>query len=95
MSKDILESDALFQFWIDLPVEIKGSKEILFDAKSVWSEKDRVSHEYSTGFQIVDLSPKNFDKIELLIHGSLFAEEAEGLRVTLAKKSKQFDQPRD
>ena len=88
LSKDTIESDAIYQFRMDLPVEIKGSTEIVFDAKSVWSKKDEISHEYSTGFQIVDLSSKEFDKIELLIYGPLFADEGEKVHVTLAKKSR-------
>ena len=88
LSKDTIESDALFQFRMELPVEIMGSTEIVFDAKSVWSKKDEVSYEYSTGFHIVDLSHKEFDKIDLLINGPLFADESEKVYVTLAKKSK-------
>ena len=88
LTRDTIESDAIYQFRMDLPVEIKGSKEIVFDAKSVWSNKDNDSHEYSTGFRIVDLSSNEFDKIELLINGPLFADKDERVHVTLAKKSK-------
>ena len=88
LSIGAIESDAIFQFRVNLPVEIKGSKEIVFDAKSVWSNKDKVSHQYSTGFQILDLSRNEFDKIDLLIHGSLFSDKDERVHVTLAKKSK-------
>ena len=87
LSQDSMESDAIYQFRMDLPIAINGNREIVFDAKSTWAEKDEVSYEYSTGFCMVNLSRKEYDKIEILIHGSLFTEEAEKVHVTLAKKN--------
>lgn len=86
LSVSSLESNAEFQFKMDLPIDMKGSKEITFDAKSVWSKRDKVSHEYYTGFQILGLSTKEKEKIELLIDGPLFADDTDRVHVTLSKK---------
>ena len=88
LSVNPLEADTEFQFKMDLPIDMKGSKEITFDAKSVWSKQDKVSHEYYTGFHIQDLSTKEQQKIELLIDGPLFADDHERVHVTLSKKDK-------
>ena len=82
-----IEQDAEFQFRMELPVDIRGSKEISFDAKSVWSKQDNVSHEYNIGFKILELSPKEKQKIQLLIDGPLFAYDNERVHVTLSKKA--------
>ena len=55
LSVTSLEVDAEFQFRMDLPIEMNGSKEIVFDAKNVWSKQHNVSHEFYTGFKILGL----------------------------------------
>lgn len=87
LSVSALEANAEFQFKMDLPVDIRGSKAITFDAVSIWSKQDSVSHEYYTGFQILGLSPKEKQKIELLIDGPLFSVDPERVHVTLSKKT--------
>lgn len=86
LSGQPLEANAEFQFKMDLPVEMKGSKDITFDAVSIWSKQDNVSHEYYTGFQILGLSSKEKQKIEQLIDGPLFSDDHERVHVTLSKK---------
>ncbi|MFQ5608153.1 MAG: PilZ domain-containing protein [Candidatus Zixiibacteriota bacterium] len=82
-----IEANAIFQFRMDLPQELKGSDRITFDARSVWLSQDEVSQEYYTCFQMQGVSSEDIDRIEHLIGGSLFADADERVRVTLSKKT--------
>lgn len=73
-SKGVMETNKIFHFKMDLPYEIKGCKEITFDAMSVWSKNCAGSDEYDTGFQLQNVSPKSIELIEILIQGPLFKE---------------------
>jgi len=82
-----LELDALFLFKIDLPFEIDNSKEILFEAKSVWSKQIDDKNEFSTGFMLQDVAPDEISKIKQLIESSQFEDGDEQIPVTLSKMS--------
>ena len=47
MSEDPKETNANSQLRIDLPNEIKGKKQLRFDARSIWSKKD-INPDYLT-----------------------------------------------
>ena len=51
-----LDTDSNFQFKIELPFEIDGSHEILFEAKSIWSKKIEKKNEFNTGFTLHKIS---------------------------------------
>lgn len=85
-SMKAMEPGVVFQFRMDLPVELKGCKEIIFDAKSIWSKRDEVSHEYFTGFAMQEISTKEVEKIEMLLDGPLFAADDKRVHVTVIRK---------
>lgn len=85
-SMKAMDPGVVFQFRMDLPVELKGCKEIVFDAKSVWSKRDEVSHEYFTGFAMQEISNTEVEKIELLLESPLFAADDKRVHVTVTRK---------
>jgi hypothetical protein len=50
MSKDPIKPETIFQFRMALPDDIGSSKEINFEAKSVWSKSNLYSDFFGTGF---------------------------------------------
>lgn len=77
-----LEIDSSFRFRMDLPFKINESTEIVFDAKSVWSKKVNDRNEFNTGFELLDVSPTEIDKIGQLIESSHFEDGDEQIPVT-------------
>ena len=67
ISEEPIETDTVFQSRMVLPEGIEGSREIAFDAKSVWCKKDTNPNYYATGFQLLNAAPKDVDTIERLI----------------------------
>jgi c-di-GMP-binding flagellar brake protein YcgR len=66
-SEQPIETDAQFDLRLELPTEIKGSKELSFSAQSIWSEKDSETDFYNTGFQFSEVSSKDAKIIKQLI----------------------------
>lgn len=56
ISEDPIETNGYFQFRMALPEEMKVSKEISFEAKSVWCKNDKNPDFYNTGFQLTKIS---------------------------------------
>ena len=67
ISEEPIETDTVFQCRMVLPEGMEGSREITFDAKSVWSKKDINPNYYATGFQMLKAAPKDLDTVERLI----------------------------
>ncbi|MFQ5453719.1 MAG: PilZ domain-containing protein [Candidatus Zixiibacteriota bacterium] len=57
ISETPVEIDKSFQLRINLAEIIDGKKEITFDAKSIWCNKENDSELYNTGFQIEKIAP--------------------------------------
>ncbi len=77
-----LEVDSCFRFKMDLPFEINESREINFDAKSVWSKKVNDKNEFNTGFELLNVHPTETVKIAQLIKSSHFEDGDEQIPVT-------------
>lgn len=84
-SKTAIETNALFQFCMDLPEEIAGSKEITFCAKSVWCKPVEDREQFISGFEMYDLADSESKKIELLLEGKLFSSVEGAVHVKLSK----------
>jgi hypothetical protein len=56
-----------FHLKLNLPTDMEGQKEIPFEAKSVWCQKDIDPDMYATGFQLIDLPEGDIATIERLI----------------------------
>jgi hypothetical protein len=67
MSKEPVKPDTVYHFRMALPDEIGSSKEISFDAKSVWSKDNLFSDFYGTGFTFVKIDDKDIAIIRDLI----------------------------
>ncbi|UCC43364.1 MAG: PilZ domain-containing protein [Candidatus Zixiibacteriota bacterium] len=80
-----METDTLFEFRMDLPVEVEGSKDITFRAKSIWCKPAKDRGQYATGFEIQDVSEPELKKIMLLLDGPLFDDVDGMVRVNLSK----------
>ena len=84
-STSALETDTLFQFRMDLPVEVAGSKDITFCAKSIWCKPVKDGGQYATGFEIQDIPESELKKIVLLLQRSLFDDVKSNVRVDLSR----------
>ncbi len=67
ISKHPIETNTIFKSKMVLPKGIEGSKEITFDAKSIWCKKDVNPNFYATGFQLLKSSPEDIKLLERLI----------------------------
>lgn len=59
---------------IHLPRELKDQKVIFLKVTSIWSEFDPVLEKFKSGYQIVDHTPEEKEKIEILIKDYGFKE---------------------
>ncbi|MDM8552747.1 PilZ domain-containing protein [Desulfobacterales bacterium HSG2] len=66
-SEKPIKVNSAFQLKMDLPEEIKGQKQITFDARSMWCRKGVNPDFYDIGFQLVNISQENSKIIERLI----------------------------
>ena len=74
-SEDVLETEVSFQLKLELPVEIEGKKFISFSSTSKWSEKDRESDYYNSGFQLDEISAEDQKLVEQLIQKFCFNDQ--------------------
>lgn len=65
-SDEKLEKGVIFKLKIDLPEEIKGSDQLIVDARSLWSEKIADREYFQTGFEFLSKFPHHDEIIELL-----------------------------
>lgn len=75
--------DIDYEFKVDLPVEIADSTTLILKAKSLWCKYCKESCYYETGFEILDCSPSEAERIKFLLTSDLFAEDAEQLHISL------------
>ena len=67
ISEESIETNASFELNMSLPKEIQGSKQIAFDAESMWCKKDVNPDFYITGLKLINVSRKDIQIIERLI----------------------------
>jgi hypothetical protein len=61
-----------YDFKIDLPDEILGRTQFLFNACSLWCQATAESCTYSSGFELHRLSPEDVDLIRQIIEDEVF-----------------------
>lgn len=66
-SKNPVELNTTFNLRMLLPDKIKGSRQIAFDAQSIWSRKDTTRGFYETGFKMLEIGNGNSEAIQILI----------------------------
>jgi len=67
-----INTDAAFKLKISLPIAVKASKEITFDANCRWCMKSVDSNSYDTGFQLQNVSHEDAKVIKEFIQDSWF-----------------------
>ena len=67
MSEQPIPTDQDFVLKMIMPKALEGTKELVFKARSIWSQKDVNPDFYANGFQIHDVNMKDIDLIEYLI----------------------------
>ncbi|MFH1094041.1 MAG: hypothetical protein V1739_07820 [Candidatus Omnitrophota bacterium] len=67
VSEDPIKTEVDFNFKMTLSAELEGSREITFDASSVWCHKDVNPDFYATGFKISNIENKDIELIKILI----------------------------
>ncbi len=67
ISEDSIPADTDFMLKMIMPKELEGTKELVFQARSIWSKKDINPDFYANGFKIHDISSPDAELIEYLI----------------------------
>jgi len=67
-----LKTNKKFQFKMRLPRGTRGAREFVFDASSIWCDKDINPDYFSTGFQMKNMSQRGRQIIEYLIEDAAF-----------------------
>jgi hypothetical protein len=71
-SEASIETNVMFRLRLELPTEIEGSLSFLFSATTIWSEKDRETTFYNTGFRLENVTDKDKKIIEGVIEKFCF-----------------------
>ncbi|MFH2060788.1 MAG: PilZ domain-containing protein [Pseudomonadota bacterium] len=66
-SKKDVASDQIFQFRLNLNKELDMDKNLVFEVRSLWCEKDVNPEYYSIGFKFIDLDQDGIDAVKYLI----------------------------
>ena len=67
LSPEPIKMNRVFQVGLELPEEIAGGQTAVFGAESLWHELSNDPGKYWVGFQIIDISAENIEKIRRLI----------------------------
>ncbi len=76
-SEEAMEKGVIFKLKIDLPKEIKGSDQLVVDARSLWSKKDENEEFYQTGFEFLSKFPFHDEIIRLLFEEDITVQTVE------------------
>ena len=66
-TKHPVEVGATFNLRMALPDKIRGSRQVAFDAQSVWCRKDAITGFCKTGLKVLEIGNGNAETIQLLI----------------------------
>ncbi len=67
LSDEPIELNASFQLKMLLPGKASEKQSMVFNAKSLWCERDVNADFFDTGFQLIDVSQSNVEAIKALI----------------------------
>jgi c-di-GMP-binding flagellar brake protein YcgR len=70
LSKKTLTEGEVMKLRIELPEEIKGSDELMVEARNVWCEKDSNPEFHRLGFSFMTTFPHHAEIVDLLFQGS-------------------------
>lgn len=66
-TKNPIEVGATFNLRMALPDKIRGSRQVVFDALSVWCRKEAVTDFFKTGLEVLEITNEDAETIQLLI----------------------------
>ena len=66
-TKNPVEVGAILNLRMALPDKIRGSREVVFDAQSVWCRKDALTSFCKTGLKVLEIANGEAETIQLLI----------------------------
>ena len=67
ISDEPLETEKVYRLHMDLPDQGFGKAHLEFDAKSIYCQPDINPQFYNTGFQFVNISPRDVGIIESIV----------------------------
>lgn len=68
ISEQPIPSGQVYKLRMILPTEVNRTKDITFEASSMWTKKDIIPSFYNTGFKFINMDPNNIETIRQLIH---------------------------
>lgn len=74
ISKGPIEVPRSFSSKMDLPDEILGRSQIIFDVESLWSKKNDTLGCYETGYQIISISRTDMKILKRLLQSQIGEE---------------------
>jgi hypothetical protein len=66
-SKESVEPDKVFKFRINLDKEFDMDENLVFEARSLWCERDANPEYFIIGFKFIDLDQSSIDIVKYLI----------------------------
>lgn len=72
VSKEPIELEEEFSMRVLLNMSVGGSEQLSFTAKSIWSDTDVNPDYLDTGFEFVEISEEDIDRIKVLIKSQAF-----------------------
>ncbi|MEW5923720.1 MAG: PilZ domain-containing protein [Candidatus Zixiibacteriota bacterium] len=67
IGEKLILRDGIYQLRMQLPVELDGKHEVIFDAESIWCKCDPDSYYSKAGFRLHNVSQQDQRIIELLV----------------------------
>ena len=67
-TRNPVEVGATFNLRMALPDKIRGSRQVAFDAQSVWCRKDAITGFCKTGLKVLEIANGNAETIQILIN---------------------------
>jgi len=81
VSGEPIKTNVTYHLQLILPVQIAGSGEIPFDARSIWCRRNPSTTLYDTGFELLNVTGKDISAIESLIDAFGSIPESETVRI--------------
>ena len=66
-TKNPVEVGATFNLRMALPDKIRGSRQVVFYARSVWCQKEAITDFFKTGLEVLEITNEDAETIQLLI----------------------------
>jgi hypothetical protein len=72
-----------YELKMDLPQEINGKSQLVFDAQIKWCERSKKTKLFSTGFEFTKIEPEYLQLIDELVDNTVFNDPAAALPISV------------